>query len=314
MANESVSHASMRAQSPIIHPIWAVLAIPALALLLFSDVSNNLSIVDRFASGTLSLMSWQSLSIGVALAAGVLGFAASRKWWYWLPCVGVTIISGCLTMLSVGTDFESKSADATNYQQTTQGLIQEREQLLNSLNGTPPCSAQSWCDSQAKERRVSEINMQLAMTPAAVDPISTPHGEIFAQAIAWLRAFAIPFITAILGNLLGEIFRGSFRNPKSATDPIVGGSFQEKKSETSHTYKKKIPRETSAEDAVERAREWLQEQPAGRISKEKLKVASKVRGHKTTARVIELLIAAGELVRYDNGQLAKPQRSLRVVK
>lgn len=65
---------------------------------------------------------------------------------------------------------------------------------------------------------------------------------------------------------------------------------------------------------MELAKAWLQEQCAGRINKEKLKVACKIRGHKTTSRVIALLIKAGELIRYENGQLAKPEsRALRVV-
>lgn len=193
---------------PLIHPVWAVVALPALILLLGSDITNNLSIVHLFASGKLSLYSWQSLSIGVALAAGVLGYAASRKSWYWLPCFVVTLISGSLTMLSVGSDFANQSAGADTYEITKQGLILEREQLLKSLNGSPSCAQQRWCDSQAKERRVAAINAELAMTAPQIDPLATSHGEVFAQAIAWLRAFGVPLITSILGNLLGEIFKG----------------------------------------------------------------------------------------------------------
>ena len=214
---------------PLIHPIWAVVALPALILLLGSDITNNLSIVHLFASGELSLYSWQSLSVGVALAAGVLGYAASRKSWYWFPCLIVTLISGSLTMLSVGSDFANQSAGADTYEITKQGLILEREQLLKSLNGSPSCAQQRWCDSQSKERRVSAINAELAKTAPQIDPLATSHGEVFAQAIAWLRAFGVPLITSILGNLLGEIFKGvgqmmfqtSFNSP--TTPPDNGG-------------------------------------------------------------------------------------------
>lgn len=212
---------------PLIHPIWAVVALPALILLLGSDITNNLSIVHLFASGELSLYSWQSLSVGVALSASVIGFAASRKRWYWFPCLVVTLISGSLTMLSVGSDFANQSAGADTYEITKQGLILEREQLLKSLNGSPSCAQQRWCDSQAKERRVAAINAELAMTAPQIDPLATSHGEVFAQAIAWLRAFGVPLITSILGNLLGEIFKGATRTASnfnhSPTPPNGGG-------------------------------------------------------------------------------------------
>jgi len=212
---------------PLIHPVWAIVALPALILLLGSDITNNLSIVHLFASGELSLYSWQSLSVGVALAAGVLGYAASRKSWYWFPCLVVTLISGSLTMLSVSSDFANQSAGADSYEITKQGLILEREQLLKSLNGSPSCAQQRWCDSQAKERRVAAINAELAMTTPQIDPLATSHGEVFAQAIAWLRAFGVPLITSILGNLLGEIFKGATRTASnfnhSPTPPNGGG-------------------------------------------------------------------------------------------
>jgi hypothetical protein len=239
---------------PLIHPIWAIVALPALVLLLGSDITNNLSIVHLFASGELSLYSWQSLSIGVALAAGVLGYAASRKVWYWFPCLVVTLISGSLTMLSVGSDFATQTAGADSYEITKQGLILEREQLLKSLNGTPSCAQQGWCDSQAKERRVAAINAELATTAPQIDPLATRHGEVFAQAIAWLRAFGIPLIISILGNLLGEIFKGSVKTATIQTQqsptPPDGGKKKNKKGFTeSFTSEKNLPPRTPANTA-----------------------------------------------------------------
>ena len=309
MGNHSLALARTQSK-PQIHPIWMLLALPSMLLLLFSDAGNNLSIVHRFASGELSLLSWQGLALGAAVASAPLGYASGSKKWMIVPTAIVCIIGGVLTLMSTNTDFKGKSVDAHKYQADFAALEAERANLIASLSpsdGALPCSKQRWCDSQAKEQRLAQINTMTNFVDTAVDPLATPGGQFFSQLLAWLRAFGVPVVVASLAHCLGLMFHGNFQKHGYATGPIGRGSFQEKKSSKSC--------ETSTEKAVELAKQWLQEQSSGRISKEKLKIACKVRGHKKTARIIELLIISGELIRYDNGQLAKPDnKSLRVVR
>lgn len=298
-------------------PIWVVLALPSMLLLLGSDAGNNLSIVHHFASGELSLWSWQGLALGAALAAAPLGYATSAKRWLIIPCGVVCLIGGILTVMSTNTDFAAQSADAGKYQSDFAALNAERSTLLESLNpsdGSLPCSKQRWCDSQAKEQRLAQINNMMSFVDVQVDPLATPAGMFLSQLMAYLRAFGVPFVVAALGHIVGLMFHGIFRDKNSAESTSVGGIHPDKKFEASHIYKR-TPRETSVEKAVERARNWLREQGEGRISKTKLKVACRAKGHKAMGRVVEVLLAAGELVRYKNGQLGKPEsKTLRVVK
>lgn len=301
-----------------LNPIWAVLALPSMLLLLGSDAGNNLSIVHHFASGELSLWSWQGLALGAALAAAPLGYATSAKRWLIMPCGVVCLMGGILTVVSTNTDFSAQSAGAGKYQSESAALNAERSTLLESLSpsdGSLPCSKQRWCDSQTKEKRLAQINNMMSFTDVQVDPLATPAGAFLSQLMAYLRAFGVPFVVAALGHIVGLMFHGIFREKNSAVGTAVGGKCSEKKLETSHTYRREILRETTVEKAVERAKTWLQEQGAGRISKTKLKVACRAKGHKAMARVVEILLAAGELVRYDNGQLGKPEsKALRMVK
>jgi hypothetical protein len=287
-------------------------------LLLGSDAGNNLSIVHHFASGEISLWSWQGLALGAALSAAPLGYATSAKRWIIIPCGVVCLMGGILTVLSTNTDFATQSAGAGKYQSESAALNAERSALLQSLSpsdGSLPCSKQRWCDSQAKEQRLAQINNMMSFADVQVDPLATPAGAFLSQIIAYLRAFGVPFVVAALGHIVGLMFHGIFRDQDSATSTGVRGKNSEKKLETSHTYKRETLRETTVEKAVERARTWLQEQGSGRISKTRLKVACRAKGHKAMARVVEILLAAGELVRYDNGQLGKPEsKALRVVK
>ena len=303
--------ASSTIHQPSIHPLWALVALPAMVLLLLSDGGNNLSIVHQFATGELSLYSWQALALGCALAAAPLGYAASRNPMFWVPCIMVTLLSGFLTLLSTGTDFSSRSASANNYQATTAGLIQERDSLLESLNptdGSLPCKLQRWCDSQAKERRVADINRELAQTPVEVDPLQTPMGALFAKIIAWLRAFGVPFLVAVLGNLVGMCFRGGSATVKKSQAPSYkesGGKY----SEDDLKYSEQKEPELSVEQSLKKARKWLEKQEPGRINKQKLKVASKARP-RSLKKVIAELIRTGDLSRMSNGQLAKPSKEL----
>lgn len=320
MGNHSLAPARTQSK-PQVHPIWALFALPAMLLLLFSDAGNNLSIVHMFSSGELSLWSWQGLALGAAIASAPLGYTSGIKQWLVIPTGVVCLLGGILTVMSTNTDFAGKSADAIKYERDFSALESERATLLESLRPTddsPSCAKQRWCDSQAKERRLAQINTMMAFVEPEVDPLATPAGQFLSQAISYLRAFGVPFVVAALAHILGLMFHGKFsgifRNVNSSVEPVIGGSFQEKKSQTARISERNRVRETSVEKAVELAKEWLQEQSTGRISKEKLKVACKIRGHKTTSRVIALLIEAGELLRYDNGQLAKPEsRELRLV-
>ena len=176
---------------PKIHPIWMLAALPALILLLFSDAGNNLAIVHRFASGELSLWSWQGLALGAAIASAPLGYASGVKQWMIAPTAVVVILGGILTLMSTQTDFKGKSVDARKYQSDFAALEAERSNLIESLNptdGSAPCKHLRWCDSQAKESRLAQINTMTNFVETTVDPLSTPGGEFFAKCLAVLRA------------------------------------------------------------------------------------------------------------------------------
>ena len=186
-------------------------ALPALVLLLFSDAGNNLAIVHRFASGELSLWSWQGLAIGAALAAAPLGYASGVKQWMIAPTAVVVILGGILTLMSTQTDFKGKSVDAQKYQADFAALEAERANLIESLNptdGSAPCKHLRWCDSQAKEQRLAQINTMTNFVDTTVDPLATPGGEFFAKCLAVLRAFGVPAVVASLAHCLGLMFHG----------------------------------------------------------------------------------------------------------
>jgi len=55
------------------------------------------------------------------------------------------------------------------------------------------------------------------------------------------------------------------------------------------------------------AREWLEGQPQGRIKREKLAFASKIKGREGVNKIIKVLLEEGVLDRHKNGQLYKPE-------
>lgn len=198
-------------KKPLIHPVWMLAALPALLLLLFSDAGNNLAIVHRFASGELSLWSWQGLAIGAALASAPLGYASGVKQWMVAPTAVVIILGGILTLMSTQTDFKGKSVDAQKYQTDFAALEAERANLIESLNptdGSAPCKQLRWCNSRDKEQRLAQINTMTNFVETTVDPLSTPGGEFFAKCLAVLRAFGVPAVVASLAHCLGLMFHG----------------------------------------------------------------------------------------------------------
>lgn len=210
---------------PLIHPVWMLAALPALLLLLFSDAGNNLAIVHRFASGELSLWSWQGLAIGAALAAAPLGYASGVKQWMIAPTAVVCLMGGILTVMSTNTDFKGKSVDARKFQSDFAALEAERANLIESLNptdGSAPCKQLRWCDSQAKESRLAQINTMTNFVETTVDPLATPGGEFFAKCLAVLRAFGVPAVVASLAHCLGLMFHG--KASRSHTTPPTDGN------------------------------------------------------------------------------------------
>jgi len=61
--------------------------------------------------------------------------------------------------------------------------------------------------------------------------------------------------------------------------------------------------------------EWLKEQPAGRVTRAKVGLVSKIKSRDGVTKLIDVLIEQGRLVRLKNGQLSKPNKpTLRLVK
>lgn len=219
-----MAHESLQKRKTLVHPIWMIAALPAMVLLLFSDAGNNLAIVERFASGELSLWSWQGLAIGAALAAAPLGYASGVKQWMIAPTAVVVILGGILTLMSTQTDFKGKSVGAKKYQADFSALNAERSALIESLSptdGSLPCKHQRWCDSAAKEKRLAQINTMTQFVDPTVDPLATPGGEFFAKALAVLRAFGVPAVVASLAHCLGLMFHKK-RSVSHGDDPPGG--------------------------------------------------------------------------------------------
>ena len=252
---------------PQIHPIWMLAALPALVLLLFSDAGNNLAIVHRFASGELSLWSWQGLAIGAALAAAPLGYASGVKQWMIAPTAVVVILGGILTLMSTQTDFKGKSVDARKYQADFAALEAERANLIESLNptdGSAPCKHLRWCNSREKEQRLAQINTMTNFVDTTVDPLATPGGEFFAKCLAVLRAFGVPAVVASLAHCLGFMFHNKVSHnaptPPRERKRITDYDWQE--SQASQESPKSHPHPTIANaphevQSVERTRNSL---------------------------------------------------------
>jgi len=62
------------------------------------------------------------------------------------------------------------------------------------------------------------------------------------------------------------------------------------------------------------AKEWLREQPIGRVTRHKLGLVSKIKNREGVTKVIDALIDQGLLERLSNGHLAKPKGFLRLIK
>lgn len=314
-----------------INPIWAVLALPAMVLLLASDAGNNLSIVHLFASGELSLWSWQSLALGAAIAAAPLGYASGSRRWLIIPCSIVCLIGGILTVISTNTDFADQSADAGKYTNDYAALNAERLALIESLtpsDGSPPCKKQRWCDSQKKEDRLAQINTMMNFMEVEVDPLATPAGETLSQFIAYLRAFGVPLVVAALSYVLGLMMH----RYNQQTEPPHGGGKRRSTTDTAlreyfaagpaaqgNTSISQTPAtnqitpkkghnqhtKTLYLNGLKYARQWLTQQPEGRIQKSRLQMASKVKGRETINKIVSQLLEEGILIRMGNGQLAK---------
>lgn len=314
-----------------LNPMWALLALPAMVLLLASDAGNNLAIVHLFASGDLSLWSWQSLALGAAIAAAPLGYASGSRRWLIIPCGVVCLIGGLLTVISTNTDFADQSADAGKYTHDYAALNAERLALIESLtpsDGSLPCKHQRWCDSQKKEARLAQINSMMPTMAVEVDPLATPAGALLAQFIAYLRAFGVPLVVAALSYVLGLMIH---RRNQQTISPNGGGGRRRKPDTTLREYFAAGPNLRGTErispapetceitpqkghnqhtktiylNGLKYARQWLMQQPLGRIQKSRLQAASKVKGRETINKIVSQLLSEGVLVRMGNGQLAK---------
>lgn len=62
------------------------------------------------------------------------------------------------------------------------------------------------------------------------------------------------------------------------------------------------------------AKEWLREQPIGRVTRHKLGLVSKIKNREGVTKVIDALINQGLLERLSNGHLTKPKGFLRLIK
>ena len=60
--------------------------------------------------------------------------------------------------------------------------------------------------------------------------------------------------------------------------------------------------------------EWLKEQPAGRVTRAKVGLVSKIKNRDGVTRIIDALIGQGRLIKRSNGQLSKPEYHLRLIK
>lgn len=142
------------------------------------------------------------IMIAFAIAGSItaLGYAATAiHKGFWVGAVLMLACSASLTLYAQWSDVEARDIAKDNQSALLPSLMAEKETLLNSLNGTPPCADQRWCNSQAKEARVAEINRQVSeMRPESGNPggpwlayallfavsIGAPIGNLFCSAMA----------------------------------------------------------------------------------------------------------------------------------
>ncbi len=72
--------------------------------------------------------------------------------------------------------------------------------------------------------------------------------------------------------------------------------------------------DTAELNGLRKAKIWLENKPAGRITRTKLQIAAEVKGREGMTRIIDSLIQSGHLVRLNNNQLAKPEKRRPILK
>ena len=171
------------------------------------DAVNN-------ASALLSGASWTSSDIGKILisvlfsgACTIFGYGAARRKAFILFAIIAIISSGGLTAFAQLSDMSGKKAGSARQERIERSLLDERDQLMQSLTGPEPCAKQRWCDSQAKERRVAEINQ--ALSSLATHSVGGSSGSEIIEKLNYfvvlVMCLAVPIINTGLSCLGGAM-------------------------------------------------------------------------------------------------------------
>jgi len=151
------------------------------------------------------------------------------------------------------------------------------------------------------------------------------------------------FTPETLNTIVRLLWAGALTLSPLVIMVLVSGDLGLKKSHKTRKQEREIERQKSAEEAYNRAtqdefdalvdpvkghngstpvdelnglryaREWLRQQPLGRITRHKLGLVSKIKNREGVTKVIDALIDQGLLERLSNGHLAKPKGVLRLI-
>lgn len=122
------------------------------------------------------------------------GFAKSHPilWFFALPL----LVGSCLLSFNSGNRLVSGFEGTA---QERQLLMEEKSNLIASLDG---CRDATWCDSQAKERRIADISSILASMPSQM-PISSDSAAWGASALPFVIGFGPDLVCAAMALILG---------------------------------------------------------------------------------------------------------------
>jgi hypothetical protein len=188
------------------------------------DAVNNASALLGGASWSYSDIGKILISVLFSGACTIFGYGAARRKTFTLFAIIAIISSAGLTAFAQLSDLSGKKAGSARQELIERSLLDERDQLMQSLTGPEPCAKQRWCDSQAKERRVAEINQSLA--DLAQKSVVSSDGvlEKLNYFVVLVMCLAVPIINTGLSCLGGAMAPVRERADEGRQPPAQAGS------------------------------------------------------------------------------------------
>lgn len=189
------------------------------------DAVNNASALLGGASWSYSDLGKILISVLFSGACTIFGYGAARRKVFFLFAIIAIISSAGLTAFAQLSDLSGKKAGSARQERIERSLLEERNQLMESLTGPEPCAKQRWCDSQAKERRVAEINQSLA--GLAQKSVVNSEGGLIEKLnyfVVLVMCLSVPVINTGLSCLGGAMMPARERADEGRQPPAQAGS------------------------------------------------------------------------------------------